>query len=128
MREEMKRHGMIGWNELKTPDVDAASTFYSELFGWEIVPHENADTPYSVILCGDRAVGGVTPLPPHLPDGVPAHWGAYVTVDDVDKAAEHVARLGGRVLLPPTTLPQIGRFCVFQDPQGAVLSMIAYTG
>jgi len=50
-----------------------------------------------------------------------------VTVDDVDKTAEIVQANGGKLLLPPTDISTIGRFCVFQDPQGAVLVVITYT-
>jgi predicted enzyme related to lactoylglutathione lyase len=37
-----------------------------------------------------------------------------------------VQELGGRILVPPSDSPD-ARFCVFQDPQGAVLSIISYT-
>jgi len=33
---------------------------------------------------------------------------------------------GGRILVPPTDIPNVGRFCTFQDPQGAILSSITY--
>ena len=37
-----------------------------------------------------------------------------------------VAELGGRVLRPPQDIPTVGRFCVLQDPQGAVICAITY--
>jgi predicted enzyme related to lactoylglutathione lyase len=49
-----------------------------------------------------------------------------VTVDDVDAVAAKVKAGGGNVLVPPTDVPQVGRFCVFADPQGAVISAITY--
>ena len=45
---------------------------------------------------------------------------------DVDLTAAKAEELGGKVLVPPTDIPRVGRFCVLQDPQGAVLSAITY--
>ena len=42
----------------------------------------------------------------------------YVTVNDVDAVAKNAQELGGKILM--------GRFCVIQDPQGAVISAITY--
>ena len=51
----------------------------------------------------------------------------YVTVRDVvDASARKAEELGATVMVPPTDIPDVGRFCVFRDPQGAVLSMITY--
>ena len=38
-----------------------------------------------------------------------------------------VAALGGEVLLPPTDIPNAGRFCVIKDPQGVSLNLITYS-
>jgi predicted enzyme related to lactoylglutathione lyase len=55
-----------------------------------------------------------------------AAWGVYVTVDDVDATAAKAEELGGKILVPPTDIPNVGRFCVLQDPQGSVISAITY--
>jgi predicted enzyme related to lactoylglutathione lyase len=60
--------------------------------------------------------------------GAPSHWMAYVAVDDVDAKARRVEELGGKVCVPPTDIPNTGRFCVITDPTGATLSLIALTG
>ena len=59
--------------------------------------------------------------------GTPPAWGAYVTVDDVDQQVSRAETLGGRIVLPPQDIPNVGRFAVISDPQGAMLSMITYT-
>jgi hypothetical protein len=51
----------------------------------------------------------------------------YVTVNDVDEVARKVEELGGRLLVQPREIPKVGRFCVLQDPQGAVLAAIQYS-
>ncbi|MGQ0657890.1 MAG: VOC family protein [Chromatiales bacterium] len=35
-------------------------------------------------------------------------------------------QMGGKVLVPPRDIPQVGRFCVLQDPQGATINAITY--
>ena len=32
--------------------------------------------------------------------------------------------LGGTIVMPPTDIPNVGRFCQIQDPTGAVFSVI----
>jgi predicted enzyme related to lactoylglutathione lyase len=48
------------------------------------------------------------------------------TVDDVDKVAKNVVDMGGKILKPAFDIPEVGRFCVLQDPQGAVLCAMTY--
>jgi predicted enzyme related to lactoylglutathione lyase len=53
-------------------------------------------------------------------------WGVYVSVDDVDATAEAAKEMGGQVLMGPQDIPEVGRFCVLQDPNGALISAITY--
>lgn len=57
--------------------------------------------------------------------GMPPAWGPWVTMDDVDKLASRVEKLGGKILDQPRDIPKLGRFMVIQDPQGANLSLIS---
>jgi predicted enzyme related to lactoylglutathione lyase len=50
---------------------------------------------------------------------------SYVAVDKVDDSAEKIKELGGNVCVPPTDIPNVGRFCVVNDPTGATFSLIA---
>lgn len=53
-------------------------------------------------------------------------WGIYITVDDVDATARKAEELGGKVLMPPTDIPNVGRFAALMDPQGVMFSVITY--
>ncbi len=125
MSDVFSTPGAFSWNELMTTDMDAAKSFYHQLFGWDIKDSNMGDTIYSVIEVAGKQVAGMMPIPPQAA-GAPPQWGAYVTVEDVDAMAAKVVELGGKVLLPPQDIPTVGRFCVFQDPQGATLSAITY--
>ena len=100
-----------------TTDVAAARSFYGALFGWETEDYPGEGMNYVMVKVGGEAVGGMMTLPPECA-GMPPAWGVYVTVDDVDATARQVETLGGKVLRPPEDIPDIGRFCVLQDPQG----------
>lgn len=123
------KHGAFGWCELMTTDVEAAKRFYAELFGWTIRSHTHdyvegmGKVEYNVIEAGGTEVGGMMAWPPQ-DRGNPPYWGVYVTVDDVDAAADKARELGGAIVVPLTDIPGVGRFCVIRDPQGAVISMI----
>jgi predicted enzyme related to lactoylglutathione lyase len=45
----------------------------------------------------------------------------------VEAVAEQATGLGAKVAMPPRDIPDVGRFCVLQDPQGAFISIISYT-
>jgi hypothetical protein len=70
------------------------------------------------------ALGGVMTLPEEAQKmGTPPHWMAHVEVDDVEASVAKVKQLGGKVHVPPTDVPTVGRFSVIADPQGASLSL-----
>ena len=127
MGDRFKTHGDFSWCELMTNDVDASKGFYSKVLGWTIDEMPMAEgEPYNVIKVGGQGVGGIMKMPKEVPPGVPPHWQSYVTVDDVDAAAKKAGELGATAIVPPTDIPNVGRFYVFKDPQGAVLALIQY--
>ena len=123
MIDVFKQHGAFSWVELLTDDVAAAKRFYSELLGWTL--EDLPDMNYTLIKTGAAQIGGMMKMPQQA-KGAPPHWGCYVTVDDVDATARRAEDMGAKLLVPPTDIPKVGRFCVLQDPQGATLSIITY--
>ena len=123
MDEIFKKHGVFSWSELMTTDIDAAKSFYSQLFDWSLQDMPMEGVTYTVIRAGDREIGGMMATPPG-DQGTPPAWGNYVTVDDVDKVAENAKALGATILVEPRDIPEVGRFCVIRDPQGALISAI----
>lgn len=115
--------GTLCWNELATRDWQKAAEFYTQLFGWTAQTQPMAGTEYTVFSNGDRMAAGMIQMTPEWGD-IPPHWMVYLTVTDCDASAEKVTALGGKVLVPPTDIPDMGRFAVVQDPQGAAFSFI----
>jgi predicted enzyme related to lactoylglutathione lyase len=61
------------------------------------------------------------------PANVPPHWLPYIAVDDVDASAAKVKDLGGTVRSAPMDIPEIGRFAVVADRQGATFAVFKGT-
>ncbi len=120
-------HGTFCWNELASTNIEAAKQFYTELFGWKLKEGNVEGMNYSEIVAGGRAVGGMYQTTPEC-GNAPSHWMPYVAVDDVDETVKRVEALGGKVCVPPTDIPNTGRFAVINDPSGATLSILKLSG
>lgn len=126
MEDQYRRQGAFSWCELMTHDLAGAKAFYSALFGWETKEWDGpGGANYTLVKVAGKEAGGMMKIPPENAD-MPPMWGIYVTVSDVDQTAKTAEELGGRVLVPPRDIPAVGRFCVIQDPQGAVISAITF--
>ena len=109
--------GTFCWVDLVVEDQNAAKAFYSGLFGWD---YDDDGTPYSVAQLDGKAVAAIAPLPD---PSMPPHWNCYVSVEDAEAAAGRAAELGATVVMPAGDAGDSGRLAVFQDPQGAILSV-----
>ena len=110
----------MAWNQLLTPDSDAAREFYAGIFDWSYEPVDGSEPPYCEIRNGEGWLnGGVMALPA---EDVPPHWQAIFTVEDAQAAAARVEALGGSVIETPTPTPE-GTFAVVADPAGAAFGL-----
>ena len=113
--------GAFVWNELGTTDVEGASAFYAQLFGWDISPFEESEQPYWSIGSGERSIGGMMPVQPVGGIDSP-HWTVYFGVDDLDAATARVQELEGTVHAGPIDI-QMARIAIVADPQGATFAL-----
>ncbi len=121
--------GRVVWPELSTPDPAGAIQFYTSLFGWKTKPETGAESaPYAEWVNHGESIGGLLPMIGEMWQGVPPHWMVYVTVADCDERAKRAAELGAKIHVPPRDIPNTGRFAMFMDPQGAMISIIQMTG
>ena len=116
--------GSITWTDLTVPNAGEVREFYSEVVGWESEPVSmgeyddfNMKSPTSgntnVGICHAR--GGNAQIPPQ--------WLVYITVENVDKSAQICESLGGKIIVAPKDMAGYGRYCVIQDPAGAVAAL-----
>jgi predicted enzyme related to lactoylglutathione lyase len=121
------KHGQFSWNELLTTDPSASIKFYTQLFGWTTQEFPMPEFTYTIVKQSgaDMGQGGIMAIPAHA-KGMPPAWFSYVTVDDTDATAKQAEKLGGKIMLGPQDIPEVGRFAVIQDPQGAAICIITY--
>ncbi|MEV8536268.1 VOC family protein [Streptomyces sp. NPDC051211] len=109
------------------PDQQAAIDFYCDLFGWqgEVGPPETGG--YAVCELKGKPVAGI--MAAMNPDGStpdpmpPAVWTTYLATDSVDSAVEASTAAGGKTVMGPVDVMDLGRMAVLSDPTGAVFGL-----
>ena len=124
----MPRTPSFFWYELMTTDIEAARDFYAGVVGWRPEAWDGTDMsgrPYIVMKSAIRGVGGIMNQPePMKAMGAPPAWVGYIYAADVDAATASVKAAGGSVFCEPADIPNVGRFSVVADPQGAYFQML----
>jgi predicted enzyme related to lactoylglutathione lyase len=59
--------------------------------------------------------------------GLPPVWLMYITVADLDESFARCQSLGGKIVRPPESIGPKARFCVIQDPAGAIAALYEAT-
>ena len=112
--------GSFVWYELMTSDPVGAKDFYDAVIGWNIAdPHDAIG--YRMIQRSDGgSAGGLLPLTEEMQQhGARSAWHAYLNVGDVDDAVRNIEAAGGRILMGPQEIDQVGPIAMVTDPQGA---------
>jgi uncharacterized protein len=120
----VEMQGRFVWYELLAAETEAAKAFYTKVVGWGAQPGPVPGMDYTLFTAGETPAGGLMLQPEDARKmGAPPSWIGYVAVDDVDATTERVKRLGGTVYVPPSDIPNVGRFSVLADPQKAVFAL-----
>jgi predicted enzyme related to lactoylglutathione lyase len=117
------------WYELMTTDMDAAEAFYRAVIGWDAQAWGHPDMRYTIMSAGGKPVAGLTTISEdaRAAGGRPG-WLGYIYADDVDAATEALHQAGGKVQRQPADIPEVGRFSVVADPQGAMFMLFKPAG
>lgn len=121
---EPAERGEFSWHELVTSDYEAGSTFYFDLFGWEVKDDLDMGDGWMYRVYGrpdSFNLGGMFTKPEEMPG--PPCWLYYITVESVDETVEKVKELGGQVLNGPMDVPGGDRIAQCMDPQGAAFAL-----
>jgi uncharacterized protein len=115
--------GAFCWPELNTTDATGAKPFYAGLFGWGEKTDSGGPMAYTEWKVGERSIGGMMQILPEW-GAVPPHWMPYFQVADCDATVSLAQKLGAQAVVPARDIPNVGRFAVLRDPQGAHFSII----
>lgn len=122
------QYGKFVWFDLVTSDVEAAKSFYGDLFDWKFSDLAEGDVRYTVIENGSRMIAGIAPSDDADDGASESLWIGSISVPDVDRAAEQTSDAGGVVHDPPQELPDRGRTTFVTDPQGAAVAFLRANG
>jgi uncharacterized protein len=116
------------WYELMTSDQDAAEAFYRAVVGWTTSDSGQPDISYTILSAGERGIGGVMQLTDQMrAGGARPGWLGYIGVADTDAKARSIAEAGGKVVMEPGDIPNVGRFALVADPGGAIFYLLTPT-
>ena len=120
---EMKT-GTIVWRDLTVPDAEAIRDFYSAVTGWTSSPQDMGGyDDYNMISAADgQVVAGICHARGSNAN-LPSQWLVYVAVESMDQSIKRCIESGGQVIDGPRSMGEM-RFCVIQDPAGAVMGLI----
>jgi predicted enzyme related to lactoylglutathione lyase len=78
------------------------------------------DFDYTLLYNGDEQIAGLMPQPKPMKEaGAPSFWTVYFDVANCDNTSAHAQKLGAAVVMAPTDIPNVGRFAVLKDLEGA---------
>jgi len=119
-KSEKKQAASIAWFEIPADNRERAKAFYSNLFGWKINPFPGSSDYWHIDTGGaDDTPDGALKKRKHPQEPVVN----YVSVDSVNKFADKIAKLGGKISMAKTAVPQMGYFAVCQDTEGNPLGI-----
>ncbi len=106
--------------EICGKDGKKSRDFYGRLFNWQFQEMEGMD--YGLVspaIEGSSIGGGVMGAPPNAPP----HLTFYIQVDDLQAYLNKAESMGGKTILPPTPIPNVGSCAMFADPDGNVVGL-----
>ena len=116
--------GSILWVDLTVPEAEEIRDFYAKVVGWKPDPVDMGEySDYSMKSPkSDMPTAGVCHARGVNKD-LPPYWLVYITVNDLDQSMKDATRLGGQIVVSAKGMGGQGRYCVIQDPAGAVVAL-----
>lgn len=113
--------GRFVWHELLTADTAAAAAFYPKVVPWRTAPSNMPG--YTIWMAGQTQIGGLMAHTGEGGAGTPARWLVYIGTPEVDATCARAQGLGAKVVKAAADIPNVGRFAVLTDPQGAAFAV-----
>lgn len=122
------RTGLIKWADLTVANADEVVDFYQAVVGWNAVglPVEGREDFLMTHPETGDPTAGICHQAGSL-EGLPEQWLVYVTVEDLDDSMAACKGHGGKVVFGPRDSETMGRWCVVEDPAGAVMALTELT-
>jgi len=115
--------------EIPADDVERAKSFYGSVFDWDLNTMEMGEGEYTIVTTSpvDDSMmptepgainGGLMERSDLTPSPV-----ITIGVDDIEQSLKEVEAAGGSTVTPRTSIPGMGAFGYFKDPEGNVMGL-----
>ncbi len=121
--------GTLAGFDLTVDDAPTIRDFYASVIGWDVETLDVEDHQDYVMKApgsGTWVAGVCHRLGPNA--DLPPQWIVYVYVADLGASIHRCVEAGGKVLADPKGSHDNGRYCVIEDPAGAVLALMQRAG
>jgi uncharacterized protein len=109
---------VVHW-EINAKDARTLGKFYAQLFAWNVDSSE-PDHAYVETDSDEGIDGSIVQTDPGDPTGITF----YVHVEDIAEAIAKAEKLGGRVAMEPTEMPDGVTLAVLEDPEGNQVGLV----
>lgn len=123
-----KKQSRVTWFELPADDIERASKFYNDVFGWDMSdmgagskaaltsPSDDNFTPTEV----GSINGDISPRGQHFDRPL-----IVISVDNIDEQVELVKQSGGEIVLEPSRMEEMGIiWSIIKDTEGNKVGMV----
>lgn len=122
--EKQTEIGSIIWIDLTVDQAEDVRDFYAEVVGWEFDPVDMGGyNDFNMLSPGSEEASAGICFRRGMNADLPPLWLVYISVADLEESIHQCEKLGGRVVSGPKGEPGTGRYCVIQDPAGAVAAL-----
>ena len=122
--------GRVVHFELPYDDAERARSFYTQVFGWELMPMPMPGLEYTIASTGPVSETGEPTGPGYINGGLLAREGAsspgpvvVVDVEDLDAALRTVEDAGGKVVTGRTPVGEMGVTAYVRDTEDNVIGL-----
>jgi len=114
--------------EIPANDVDKLKRFYEGVFGW-IITQAPGPIEYWIIQTVPVDANGMLLRPGvnggmykrQVPDSKPIN---YFSVESISDFLEKIEKMGGKVTMPKTEVPEVGWVAAAEDPEGNQFALL----
>ena len=116
-------NGEFVWIDLMTEDIAAATSFFSQLFGWRAA-RSGQNRDYYLFYLHGKPIAGMVETDNQNPSESESLWMLSMSVQGLDRALAIVNDQRGEVLDGPMDIEGRGRMALIRDSNGAPLILL----
>lgn len=110
---------------INADDVQRARAFYESVFGWRFDPW-GPPNYYQVKNAGEGFIGALQERRELKPGARMLGFEATMGVEDIQATIAAVEAAGGRILMRPIYIEDVGRLIYFEDTEGNLVGAMQY--